>query len=190
MQTNATGIQTKNFELKETTAKMEISALFADRKGQYLNEFTLFLAHFNTVPNFINEVKIDCKKANKWFAEFYKNDIQCHYCNKRYYNNSKEAEYDDLFYFLYDDLLVDFDTANSVVRFLFNKTSVDKVEAIIDGIKKFKEKKAGNAPKISLLINTKLGIDGRSFKIKRSKINIAENYNDDFRQVHNTILKG
>jgi hypothetical protein len=55
--------------------------------------------------------------------------------NKRYYNLSKQAEYDDLFYILFEDLVVNFDTSNSTVRFLFNKTDIKKVEAVIAGIK-------------------------------------------------------
>jgi hypothetical protein len=38
----------------------------------YLNEVQLFTAHFNTIPNLISEVKINCKKANDWFVEKYK----------------------------------------------------------------------------------------------------------------------
>ena len=93
--------------------------VFAERKGPDLNEFSLFLAHFNTIPNFIHDIKIDCKKANKWFVEAYKAEVKDTYFNKRYYNGSKTAELDDIFYFLYDDLLVDFDTNNAIVRFLY-----------------------------------------------------------------------
>ncbi len=50
------------FELAKTSAKMTISEVFAERKGSYLNEFTLFVAQFNSIPNFIHDVDIDCKK--------------------------------------------------------------------------------------------------------------------------------
>ena len=63
---------------------MNMGAVFAERKGSYLNEFTLFLAHFNSIPNFIHEIDIDCKKANAWFLETYKEDIKDLYFDKRY----------------------------------------------------------------------------------------------------------
>jgi hypothetical protein len=181
--------QAKTLELEKTSSKMTLGEVFSERKSSYLNEFNLFLAHFNSIPNFINEIKIDCKKANKWFAERYKNDIKDLYFDKRYYNGSKTAELDDIFYLLYEDLLVDFNTNCSVVRFLFRKTDMNKVEEVINGVKKFKEKKAKRKPEISLLVTSNLGIDTKTLQISKPKLNIEENYNDDFKEIHQNIIK-
>jgi hypothetical protein len=163
--------------------------VFADRNNSYLNEFTLFLAHFNAIPNYIDEVNIDCKKANTWFIETYKAEIKDCYYDKRYFNRNKKAEFDDIFYFLYDDLIVDFDTNCSNVRFLFRKTDVSKVEEIINRIQKFREKKARRKPEIALLVNTNKGIDTKSMHVSKPKLRIEDNYNDDFKEIHQTILK-
>ncbi len=177
------------FELANTSAKMTISEVFAERKGSYLNEFTLFVAHFNSIPNFIHEVDIDCKKANNWFSEKYKSEIKDFYYDKRYFNRSKKAEIDDIFYFLYDDLIVDFDTNCSTVRFLFRKTDLSKVEDIINSIHKFKKRKQKQKPEISLLVNSMTGIETKSLQITKPKLSIEDNYNEDFKEIHGTILK-
>ena len=183
-------LPTKVFDMKETSSNMNISEVFAERQSSYLNEFTLFLAYFNTIPNFIHEIEIDCKKANKWFSENYKDEIKDWYFNKRFISrNSKVAEFDDIFYFLYEDLVVDFDTNQSVVRFLFRKTDIDKVETVINGIKKFKEQKERRKPEMSLLVNTPGGISTKSLEISKPKLNIDDNYNDDFKEIHEIILK-
>jgi len=181
--------QKKPVELGKTTSKMNLGDVFSERKRSYLNEFNLFIAHFNSIPNLINETNIDCKKANKWFVEQYKDEIKNFYFNKIYYNSNKNAEYDDIFYILDEDLLVDFDTNNSVVRFLFRKTDISKVEAIINEIKKFKERKARRKLEISLLVESKFGIGTKSMEILRPKLSIEDNYNDDFREIHQTIIK-
>ncbi|MFZ4547320.1 MAG: AAA family ATPase [Bacteroidales bacterium] len=186
---NLSSLQSKLLEVDKTSAKMNLSEVFAERKDAYLNEFTLFIAHFNAIPNFINEIEIDCKKANIWFAEIYTNEIKDLYFAKRYFNDNKRAEYDDIFYFLYEDLIVDFDTNNSKVRFLFRRTEISKVESIIAKIKKFKENKSRRKPELSLLINTKFGIDSKSFVIIKPKLNIEDNYNDDFQEIHQSIVK-
>ncbi len=147
------------------------------------------MAHFNSIPNFIHETRIDCKRANKWFVENYKADIRDFYFDKVYFSSNKKAEYDDLFYILYDDLLVDFDTNNSVVRFLFRRTNIGFVETIIAHIKKFKERKTKRKPEISLLVNGKYGIGTKSLQITKPKVNIDDNYNDDFKEIHHIILK-
>jgi len=69
---NLNQLQAKTAELEKTTSKMNLGSVFAERTRSYLNEFTLFLAHFNSIPNFIHEINIDCKRANKWFIENYK----------------------------------------------------------------------------------------------------------------------
>ncbi len=188
---NLNELQAQTVELKKTSSKMTLSEVFAERKASYLNEFTLFLAHFNIIPNCINEIKIDCKKANIWFAETYRTEIKDHYYNKRYFNGSKMAELDDIFYILYDDLIVDFDTNCSTVRFLFRKTEIFKVEAVINGIRNFKEKgrNAKRKPEISLLVFTNRGIDTKSLQILKPKLSIEDNYNDDFKDIHQTIIR-
>lgn len=119
---NLSRIQSKSFELETISSKMNLLEVFASRNEEYLNEFALFVAHFNIIPNFIHEININCKKANQWFLDNYKSEIKDCYYNKLYFNQNKKAELDDIFYFLYDDLIVDFDTNNSKVRFLFRKT--------------------------------------------------------------------
>jgi len=186
---NLSSIQSKSFELETISSKMNLSEVFANRNSDYLNEFAIFIAHFNAIPNFIHEINIDCKKANHWFLDHYKSEIKDCYYNKIYFNQNKKAELDDIFYFLYDDLIVDFDTNSSIVRFLFRKTDIEKIESIICGIKKFKVKKGRLKPELSLLISTRSGIGTKSLEITKPKLSIEDNYNEDFKEIHQTILK-
>jgi len=185
---NIRDIQTNSFEAATATSKMKLSELFADRTVGYINYFNLFLAHFNTIPNFIEEIKIDCKRANLWFMENYKSEIKDCYYDKQYYDHNKRAELDDIFYLLYDDLIVNFDTACTKVRFLFRKTDLKKIELIIARIKRFK-RKIRRKPELSLLVITRSGIDTKSLKITKPRLHIEDNYNDDFKEIHQTILK-
>ena len=172
------------------TFQIRLADAFVTRNANgYINEFNLFTVCFNTIPNFIHEIDIDCKKANKWFLSNYKSEIKDSYFSKIYYGQNKRAEFDDIYYFIYDDLIVDFDTNCSRVRFLFKKTEITKVDLLIADIRKFKKRKAGSKPEISLLINSKNGIDTKSLKIAKPKWNIEDNYNDDFLEIHQTIRK-
>lgn len=180
---------TSGFELNKTSTQMPISGVFAERTGAYLNEFNLFIAHFNSIPNSIHEIEIDCKKANSWLSENYQEEIIDHYYEKRYFQGSKRAEKDDIFHFLFDDLIVYFDTTCSTVRFLFRKTNPLKVEEVINAIAKFKKRKLKYKPEISLLVNSRHGIDTKSFQIKKPKLSIEDNYNEDFQEIHKTIFK-
>lgn len=168
---------------------LQINEIFSGKSGLYLNEFMLFLAYFHTIPNFVHEIEIDCYKANKWFAEKYATEIKDSHYAKRYFNKSLHAELDDIFYVLYEDLIVDFDTNCSIVRLLFKKTAVEKVEAIVKAVRKFRKRHTKTQPKISLLIHSIGGLDTKSFSIERPRLNIEYNYNDDFLDVHKTIIR-
>jgi len=99
MESIANRLQAKAEKVEKKFLRVRMSEVFMERKG-YLNEFSLFLVHFNTIPNFIEEVKIDCKKANEWFFENYKSEIKDTHFDKRYFLRcSKKAEYDDIFTF-------------------------------------------------------------------------------------------
>ena len=186
---NYFGGRRMSFESNQPSTDIPLSNIFIDRTRSYLNEKHLFVAKFNRIPNFINEIKINCKKANIWFADKYQGEIKDSHYTRIYYGEKRKAEIDDIFYFLYDDLMVYFDTQASIVRFLFRNTDIIKVEAVIRKIKKFKERKSITSSEISLLVRTDNGIETKGMKITRPKLSIADNYNDDFKQIHQTILK-
>ena len=185
---NLIDLQPKNIELEKTTSKANLTQVFAERRNTYINELMLFVVYFKYIPNLIYEIDIDCRKANQWFTQTYKNEIKDWYFDKRYFNRGKKPEYDDIFYILFEDLIVNFDTNQSQVRFLFRKTEISKVNGIILNITKFRNKTKYN-PTISLLINTNLGIETKALLISKPKLSIEENYNDDFKEIHKTIFK-
>ncbi len=177
-----------NFNLLSSSSKTDLSNVFNARYSSELNEMTLFVAHFNAIPNMIIEKGIDCRRANRWFVQNYNNEVKEHYFTKRPLIKNKPSEFDDLIYLVYDDLLVDFDTTGSTVRFLFKKAELSRVEDLVKSLKTFKER-SKRIPEISLLITTQEGIDTKALEITKPRLNIGDNYNDDFQPVHQTIIK-
>ncbi len=175
--------------LKKCATPSVISNALRDRQRNYLNEFELFTATFNLIPNIINEINIDCKKANLAFLNQFKTQIKDVHYSKIYFGANKKAELDDIFYFIYEDLLVNFDNNCHKVRFLFKHTSIVKVENIIAFIVKFKRKKVKFKPKINIISVGKFGLELNDLEILKPKSSILDNYNDDFIEVHQTIVK-
>ncbi len=142
------------------------------------------------MPNHDYLKDINCTKANAWFLDKYKNEItDCHFF-KRCMDKVNKTELDDIYYFLDKDLLVYFNTNRSKVSFLFRNTSILKVVEVVEGIKLFKERKRNFVkPEISLLVNTRVGFQTRSMEITKPKLSIDDNYNYDFSEIHQTILK-
>lgn len=174
---------------RNISTTINLAQVFEFRRNSYLNELNLFTTLFNNIPNLIHEKNIDCKKANKWFIDTYNAEIKDNFYNKIYFNENKKAELDDVFYVLHEDLLIDFDTQNSIVRFLFRNTKTKKVEQLISEITKFKKRTSRTKPEISLLIISNNSIETKTMQISKPKLNIEDNYNDDFKEIHQTILK-
>jgi len=177
------------FDIACNTTKMSIADVFSERTmSRHINEYHIYLAHYNQIPNFISEIDINCKKANLFFAERYQSEIHDSYYNKRYIDGPKRAVLDDIFYFLDEDFMVNFDTNMEVVRFMFRKTALSKVEEVIADIKKFKKRKRKDQPMISLLVSGRYGLETKVMQITRQKLNIEDNYNEDFKAIHKLIL--
>lgn len=55
--------QKNSFEFETKASKTSLSEIFSDRNRD-INEINLFIAHFNTIPNYFNEVELNCEKAH------------------------------------------------------------------------------------------------------------------------------
>jgi len=183
-------LQKRESTLDETSNKTSLGDVLSERSKTNINEFHLFLTYYNTIPNFDYVKDIDCRKANALFLENKKDEINdCNYI-KRYLSKNKVPELDDLYYFLYDDLLVNFDISREEVRFLYRNTSVIMIEALIERIRKFKiPKKRFLKSEISLLIRGNGGFGTTSLEIAKPKLSIDDNYNFDFKDIHQAIQK-
>jgi hypothetical protein len=173
--------------LRKNSQKINLGDIYND--GRYLNESKFYIAYFNNIPNLILEININCVKANKWFFEKFKNEIKEYNYVRRYYNGSKQSELDDIYYFLFDDLLVNFDCNCSTVRFLFKTTPISKIENLISDLKKFRKRNSYNKPTIYLLVNSTKGMVLTELEVTKPKLSIQDNYNDDFLPIHETIKK-
>jgi hypothetical protein len=150
---------------------------------------SLFIARFNEIPDTTHEVDINCKKALKWFIEHFRDDIWDTHFSMRYITSkNSKSEIDDVFYFLYEDLIVNFDTSESVVRLLFRKTPFATVERIAHQIKKMKERKYVK-PTISIIVKGRGGLDTQSLDLKKTALNLQDNYNEDFKDIHDIIIR-
>lgn len=191
--------QLRNMESQSATTRNQIGSvldragaisldkIFGHRGACDHNEMNLYMAFYQRIPNYISESGINCKRAIKWFEQVYKNEIRDFYFNKYAWGKHVKPEIDNMFFFIYEDLLVNFDTQSSYVRFLFKTTEIGKVDQVIAKIRKFKN--SVTKPEIVLLLKIDDGIVGRSITVNKPKLNIVDNYNNDFIEVHQTNLR-
>jgi hypothetical protein len=161
-----------------------------DRDNSF-DKCQLFMAYFNSVPNLILlDENINCKKANQWFLENFRLQVTDFHYVKRQNKPRAKPEYDDLYYIMYDDLLVYFNTNESEVSLLFRKTDENLVDALLTGLLKFSYRsRVRRKPEIRLISNGYSGLETFPMSIATPKFTLKDNYNDDLIPVHETIIK-
>ena len=165
---------------------IDVSRIFESRYA--INDSNLYITRFRRIPNKIELDDIDCKKAGDWFVQNYRDLItDCSYTKR--YAKRKGMYFDEIYYFLFEDLLIFINEDISEVRLLYRKTDSALIDKIVKEIRKFKQRKIRKKPEIELLITAFDGLSTQSMKITRPRFSIEENYNDDFLPVHQMILK-
>jgi hypothetical protein len=173
----------------EAVNNLECSTLF--NSDDTLNVHQFFMTYFKMIPNCIREYSIDCKKAHTWFLETCRSKITDFHYVKRQPQSGKEPEYDDLYYILYEDLIVYFNTQDDKVSFVFRQTDATVVDNLAKEMLRFtkKQKRSRRIPEIQLIASGSCGLETVTMPISKPKLSIEDNYNDDLLPIHQTIIK-
>lgn len=178
-------LQTKSLDIGEAFPETNWKAFLYE--GGELNTYNLFIAHFKTIPLIAYAYGIDCKQANTWFLTNYSTLIRYHYQSLTSVYDRVLPRNEDNYYVLYEDLMITFDSHNGMVRLCYRKTELEKINALLEGLKHYFEKNSGREPRISVLVRGSDGISLKKMKLTKPRMNLNDNYNDDFIEVHRII---
>ena len=163
--------------------------VFCEVRLGYLNEFRLYYSYFNAIPNWKEDRGFDCIKAQKWFGEQYKEVIsQTHY-SQTFPGKKSGKIVDEIYFILSNSILVFLETINGMVRILFKQSEIVMCEEIEKELLQFKRKRQRLLPSIYLLVLQNGKLNTLFFSITKPKLQIQDNYNDDFADIHALIHK-
>lgn len=168
---NRLQLQNKSFEI-------------LNQGGNYINQMRMFLGYFNSIPNVKTVYEIEFDKTKIFLEEEFKNEIVAINYNEDC--SKKSREYSDLFYVFNNKMLINIYSDNFYI--LFDSKHEALAENIIKKIIPF-IKKRKRTKEISLVVTTQRGLDTKEIEIKKPKLAIDLHYNDDFKAVHQTVLK-
>ncbi|MFA7445116.1 MAG: AAA family ATPase [Flavobacteriaceae bacterium] len=153
----------------------------------YISSRQLFATIFKHIPNIITIRKSDCKKASDWLLKNYASEMKDFGYDGFYELKKYEAE--SVYYLLYDDLMIHLEYDGNEIMVLYRNTDAKIVEKFVSELQKFKKKKHKNKPEIMLLVHNKGRLDTHNLEITKPKLSLDDNYNDDFKEIHQIILK-
>lgn len=154
--------------------------------GNYINFYKMYHAYFNDIPNIITINDIDITAMRKWVEIEMKNDVIKEHYSQQYCPEKKKNLYHDHFFIFKSNIVLDLFRKSAFIVYSSNqeKQAQELQKNLLRFISKQKE-----TTQISLIVNGQRGLSTTDLEIKRPKTNIKIHYNDDFEEIHKTVLK-
>lgn len=158
--------------------------VFTDR---FLDTKILYLYCFNMLPslNFINNV--DGEKAFEAFKGKFGGLISYVHRYRWYKRKTKKIQFDKTVLVLKNNCLLEFDDDYcELLHDGANETFVQEITALAN---QFKERQRRQPLEINLIVQNRNSLDLKAMEIKRTKLDLALFYEDDFKEVDELIRK-
>lgn len=155
----------------------------------YLHDYRLYYNLFGKFPNLYLINGLDISKAIEFFKEHFASQIVNSYFKKEYRWRRKRFEYSEIFFVLNDDTVVSFNEGSNC-RIMHHQPEASCYEEISKKLLPFKIKERyRHSHEINLITVSHSGLELHSVDIKRTKLDLTKNYNDDFLPIHQLILR-
>jgi hypothetical protein len=165
------------------------SDIFSDTPSSYLNDFAMYAMHFQGTPSTILVRHIQVKKTAEWFKEAHGGDVTHTYWSKMMNGYNKKTELEKALHILEPGILVCFNYEYNYAHLLFANPLAEQAETLAQSFRGFKRTRSRREPSIYMFVNGEYGLSLTSLRVNRTKLKLEENYNDDFPEVHQHILK-
>jgi len=152
---------------------------------RFFNTKSLYLYHFNVLPNVHFVSMIDGEKAFKAFKENFSTLITNVHQYRWFKHERKKFEFDSTIVMLNNRFLIEFD--DDFCQLLHDGTNEAFIDEVVALLKKFKERKKKDPLEINLVVRESYGLDLKPMEIKKTKLDIDLFYEDDFKAVDITI---
>lgn len=155
--------------------------------NRFMETKTLYLYHFQTLPNvnFIN--RIDGEKAFNAFTEKFSALIVTIHKYRWYKHENEKFQFDRTVIILRNHCLIEFDSGYCEI--LHNGKEdifLDEVTALLTS---FKERQKRQPSEINMIIRDASGLDLKTVEVQKTKLDISLYYEDDFKEVNEIIQK-
>ena len=155
--------------------------------GNYINFLRMYHGYFNQISNVKSIQGIDNVKLSNWLSSEMKDLISREHYNQYYSDEKKTNLYNDQFIFLQNNIVINIYRHN--VFIIFEPRLEKEAQELQNQLLQFRVKKRRKTTQISLIVGGNNGLTTKVIDLKKPKLNLNLHYNDDFKEIHYTILK-
>lgn len=155
--------------------------------NRFMETKTLYLYHFQTLPNvnFIN--RIDGEKAFEAFIEKFSAVVANVHTYRWYQHEKKKFHFDRTVIILNNHCLIEFD--NDYCEILHNGKEDVFLNEVTAFLMSFKERQKRQPSEINIIIRDSGGLDLKTVEVQKTKLDISLYYEDDFKEINDIIQR-
>jgi len=177
---------TKQIETNKELKLINNSFEVYESGGNYINQLRLYHAYFSIIPNIKTIKYIQITEMRKWISSEMQSEIQLQHYSQTYEFDKKKNFYSDHFFILKNGIVINL--FNKSAYILFGIELENEAQELQNKLLQFKIKPK-KTTQISLIINNTKGLTTKNIDIKKPKLSLDLHYNDDFKKVHELIVK-
>lgn len=162
---------------------IDANSVFANR---FLNSKSLYLYRFNNLPSLHFIGNIEGEKAYKAFKDTFSDLIISEYQYRWFKKKKRKYEFDETVFILNNNCVVEMKDYCEILHDGKQSGFVDKCTALMN---RFKERKKRDPLEINLIVKGSYGLELKPMEIKRTRLDLALFYEDDFKELDLIIQK-
>ncbi len=159
-----------------------------ENAGSYINGMRLYFAYFKKTPSIIRLDGISSKKIKSYLEIEHKDDIKEVHQKRSKAANERKLSDINIIFCMNDNIFIDLEKDTACI--IYHTTLEAKANEWYQKIRKFTLKNiAKKTTEISLIRQSRYGISTTNIKLKKPKLNLSKNYNDDLKAMHQMVTR-
>lgn len=151
----------------------------------FINAKAFYLHTFNTLPNINSIYSIDGEKIVEAIKANLSAEVKNIYQKQWYKKKKKQFVFDTTFILLDNNIVLDI--SEDYMELLHDGKNTDAIERIMAIILQYKKRERKEPLEINLIVKTNDGLELKPMEIKRTKLDLALFYDDDFKETDAVI---
>src|SRR5690606_24060168 len=155
--------------------------------NRVISPMSLYYGYFEEIPNSKEIGNVDITASRKWILSELKNEIIKENYSQTYCPEKKKNLYSLHFFILKNNIIIRL--TGDYTELFFSPDLEDEAEQLQKRMLVFQKKKQKKAEICLIVRGSDSRLQTRGIELKKPKLNFGLHYNDDFKEVHQNILK-
>lgn len=153
-----------------------------------ITALNIYIGTFNKIPNSLSSNFLDVEKAHNWFLTNLKDHVQDSLSCRRIKESEKRLKLKTVFYLIYNEVIIDFSFYLSHIKIYYSNSKETEATNLMSTLCTFKVVRKRKSY-IDFLIRDTGGFTTTTLLLKKMRLSITDNYNNDLADIHSIIKK-